>query len=255
MIAKNEKRFCILCSALILSLISIILFTMYLINYFIQSRQENAVYEEIKDSAVIISGNSLENISVTKPVDTTTADRTVDFDYLEDINPAISSWIFIPGTVVDYPVVQGIDNTVYLNHDAYGNTSSSGAIFIDCLNCPYFTDYHTIIYGHNKRDGSMFNILHSYTDPDFADKHSTMGIYMDNGEIHTYQLLCTLTANGYDEKLYTKDTLSNDELITYLLAISDCIYNTDNGHNLVSLSTCISGDSRRVVVFQETLNY
>lgn len=254
MISKTEKRFCILCSILLILLFVISILIVYLFFSSYQSRQERAVYTEKKEIAItVVPDTILEDNNVPFSSEENIPDRKVDFEYLEDYNPLIGSWIYIPDTVIDYPVVQGINNTIYLNYDAYGNESSSGAIFIDCLNNPDFSDYHTIIYGHNKRDGSMFHTLHNYTDTEFAKKHSSMILYMNTGEIHTYQLLCTLTADGYDAKLYTKNTLDNAELFEYLLNKSDYVYGVDNGNNLVSLSTCIKGNSRRVVVFQEIL--
>lgn len=56
-------------------------------------------------------------------------DIPVDFETLQKENPDIYAWITIPGTDIDYPVVQdSTDNTYYLNHAADTSLSDSGAI-------------------------------------------------------------------------------------------------------------------------------
>ena len=235
---------------LIIVLIILIIFVLFsfLISSLMKSASERAVYEQLLDSAICVVPASVECTEISE-----SPAREVDFDYLDEINPVIGSWIYIPGTVIDYPVVQGLDNYVYLERDAYGNESSAGSIFLDCSNSPDYSDFKSILYGHNKRDGSMFACLHDYTNSDFALKHSLLYIYLDSGEILEYEILCTLPANAYDKKIYLPGVLGDDELVSYLLDNSDVVYKDHMGTELLLLSTCIHGDSRRVVVFQRTI--
>ena len=43
-------------------------------------------------------------------------------------------WITMDDTNIDYPIMQGEDNTEYLNKDPYGKFSLSGSIFLDSRN-------------------------------------------------------------------------------------------------------------------------
>lgn len=194
-------------------------------------------YDTIKSEAI----NIIEN-------GTAAEDRTIDFSFLDDKNHVINSWIYIPETNIDYPVVQGIDNEVYLKYDAYGNASVYGAIFINCENNPDFSDYKTIIYGHSMKDGSMFYQLHNYTSEEFAKNHSELYFYLPDGTLLQYNLLCTLKADAYDENVYLNQNVNS---LKYLLEKADHIYGEDNQEDIVLLSTCIRGNSRRVVVFQK----
>lgn len=85
---------------------------------------------------------------------------SVDFNALAQINPDIVGWIYVPGTVINYPVVQTSNNTTYLSRlfDASGN--GSGTIFMDMDDtAPGLVDEQTTIYGHHMNDGSMFKAI------------------------------------------------------------------------------------------------
>lgn len=70
----------------------------------------------------------------------------VDFAALREINPDIVAWIYIEGTKINYPVVQGEDNSYYLKHLFSGEWNGSGCIFLDFRNDVSFADRHSIIY-------------------------------------------------------------------------------------------------------------
>lgn len=81
----------------------------------------------------------------------------VDFDELAAINPDVVGWIYIPGTAVNYPVVQAEDNTTYLYRLFDGRYNTSGTVFLDCDNqAPGGMDEQTSIYGHHMFNGGMF---------------------------------------------------------------------------------------------------
>lgn len=86
------------------------------------------------------------------------------------------AWLDIPNTKIQYPVVQGTDNTYYSQHTIQRKKSAAGAIFMDCNSQADFSGFNTVIYGHNMRDGSMFATLDEYTKQSFMDKHATIHI-------------------------------------------------------------------------------
>ena len=86
---------------------------------------------------------------------------TVDFAVLQQINEDIVAWLRIPG-VLDYPVVQGTDNSYYLHHTFRKEYNIAGSIFLDARNMADFSDSKNIIYGHNMRNGSMFHVLRKF---------------------------------------------------------------------------------------------
>lgn len=94
-----------------------------------------------------------------------------DFEALQAVNGDIVAWLTLPGTGIDYPVVQGEDNSYYLTHLATGEPNESGSIFLDCRAAPDFSDPYSLIYGHHMYSGAMFHPLMGYKDPEFYRQH------------------------------------------------------------------------------------
>lgn len=113
---------------------------------------------------------------------------TVDWDALKAINPDTVGWIYIPGTVVNYPIVQTTNDEKYLTHDFKGSEgwiATFGAIFLSADNSADFSDPNNIIYGHHLNDGSMFACLADFGNPEQFDEHRTVYILTPEGN---YQL-------------------------------------------------------------------
>ena len=139
--------------------------------------------------------------------------ESVNFDALQVINPSAMGWITVPGTDVSYPIAQAHDNDWYLWRTFSGERNASGAIFLDFRNAPDFTDPHSILHGHNMRDGSMFAPLHSWTGDRFFI-HTPDGVL--EFEVFNRQ------AVPADDELYA-------------------LHYTDNEVQVVTLSTCVTG--------------
>ncbi|MBQ3588855.1 MAG: chloride channel protein, partial [Clostridia bacterium] len=95
----------------------------------------------------------------------------LDMQALKTANSDVIGWIYVPGTAIDYPLVQGSDNSKYLNTAWDGTWNKAGAIFMEERNSAEFDDFNTIIYGHNMGNGSMFSDLHLYRDPGFLPEN------------------------------------------------------------------------------------
>lgn len=95
----------------------------------------------------------------------------IDPARLSGINPDYQGWLYAPGTPVDYPVVQGRDNSYYLSHLFDGTVNKAGTLFMDWRNLPGFRDPNTLIYGHHMRIDAMFHRLPEYAEPGYFDAH------------------------------------------------------------------------------------
>lgn len=98
----------------------------------------------------------------------------VDFISLQAKNSDVVGWIYGPGTAINYPVVQGEDNTYYLTHMFNGKENKCGSIFMDCLNGADISSTNSILHGHHMRDGSMFASLTKYESQSYYDTHPVL---------------------------------------------------------------------------------
>ena len=111
----------------------------------------------------------------------------MDFSALRQQNPDVLGWILIPGTRVSYPVVQGTDNSYYLDHTWRGGKNSVGAIFMDYRNSGDLSDFNTIIYGHRMNNRSMFGTLSQYKSRSYWQAHPYVYLTDDSGT-HRYEI-------------------------------------------------------------------
>ena len=59
----------------------------------------------------------------------TEPEEWIDFNYWQNRNADVYAWIRIPGTKIDYPVVQGDEDGYYLSHDIDKESNIYGAIY------------------------------------------------------------------------------------------------------------------------------
>lgn len=119
--------------------------------------------------------------------------ESLSLDTLREVNPDVLGWILIPDTMVNYPILQSEDNDYYLNRTWEGKKNSVGSIFLECSNTPDFTDFNTIVYGHNMRDGSMFAQIREYGNPSFREQHPFIYIRTDAG-VFRYEIFSSYEA-------------------------------------------------------------
>lgn len=125
-------------------------------------------------------------------------DLNINWDALREINPEIVGWILIPGTRINYPVVQTTDNEFYLAHLADKTPSDVGAIFLDYENEQGITGWNNMIYGHNLLDGSMFAGLKRYQDKDYFDAHKKI-VLATPDKTYTLEVVAALVCDDKDE--------------------------------------------------------
>lgn len=173
----------------------------------------------------------------------------VDFDTLSEINPDLYAWLLINDTNIDYPVAQHpTENDFYLNHDMYGDARFAGCLYSMLPNHTDFSDPNTVIYGHNMRNGSMFNTLHYFGDAHFFDTHPYIYVYTAD-KIRVYETFAARTF--YDENLlYYYDFEDQRSFQQFLDDIfnnraMDNIIRSDfpvtTNDRILTLSTCVGG--------------
>ncbi len=143
-----------------------------------------------------------------------TAPIEVDFDALKQVNEDVIGWIYCEGTVIDYPVLQGEDNDLYLHHAYDGAYSVSGSIFVDSGNREGFVDSNTIIYGHHMKNGSMFASLSKWSEQQYYEEHPVMWLLTPERD-YKIELFSGYTTSAYAET-YTMFPEPSAEVDAYL---------------------------------------
>lgn len=94
-----------------------------------------------------------------------------DYRKLLKENPDLVGWIKVPGTKINYPVMQTPKvPQYYLHRDFHKRYSLSGCIFMDAKT-DISRSKNYLIYGHHMQDSTMFGQLVKYSDPSFYKKH------------------------------------------------------------------------------------
>lgn len=180
----------------------------------------------------------------------------VDFESLWAIDPNVFAWIEIPGTNVDYPVVKHpTDDTFYLNHTIEGYRGYPGAIFAYGYTAADFSQFNTILYGHNMASGSMFADLNRYRDGSYLDGRRTVTIYTPEAE-YSYTVFAFVY---YDDRLidsyfdqqdpadrqaFLDSLFDTGSRLTYVL--DDVEVGVDS--HILTLETCHGVSSERTLV-------
>ena len=173
----------------------------------------------------------------------------VDFEKLKQQNADAVAWIYLPDTVINYPVLQHGDNEYYLDHQIDGSVNANGSIFMDYRNASDFSDRNTIIYGHHMRTGNMFGKLVNFKSDSYYQEHDHMFI-MTPQVTYRLDLLCGAVVEP-DDPIYAIDP--TEEALAACMRRSTFQTKLDlpgEEARLVTLSTCSYefADARYIVI-------
>ncbi|TGY95150.1 class B sortase [Petralouisia muris] len=173
-----------------------------------------------------------------------------EYRQLYEQNSDFSGWLSIPGTSIDYPVMQAVPESsdFYLTHNYDGEEDINGSIFLDSRNDYEQQDDNLIVYGHNMKSGMMFGELKNYLDPAFFQEHKTIQfntIY----EKAQYEIIAVCLAKVPAEgeegfRYYDFINAGNEENFNSFLKnmkkmnIMDGDLDASYGDRLLTLSTC-----------------
>lgn len=155
--------------------LSIFIFSAYKVySWYIDNKKIDDISKDvIKDTSVKEKEDSLNTENINPPTDIyddywnyiKLSLLEVDFNELLNKNSDTVGWIQVNGTNINYPVVQTIDNSYYLNHAYDKSLNDAGWIYMDYRNDAVNFNQNTIIYAHSRYNGTMFgslkNILNS----------------------------------------------------------------------------------------------
>lgn len=152
--------------------------------WFFDGFQAQQDYQQVADTSTETTGDGNQ-----------ATDQRINFDELKATNPDTVAWLRVPNTTINYPVVQTTDNATYLSKTFTGGYSLSGTIFLDKGNAADFSSVNSILYGHNRVDGTMFADLDKIYDGSLGNDIKIF-LYLPDGTVRTYRVFSSyVTAN------------------------------------------------------------
>ena len=169
--------------------------------------------------------------------------ESASFADLQAINPDVFAWLTVYGTNIDYPVVQGENNMRYVNTDARGRHSLSGAIFLDSRSGPNFSDFSSIVYGHHMENQVMFGEIALFNDRSYFEARRYGMLYFEGRE-QGLEFFAFVYADAYDTTVFRNQITEPEEQQAYLdMLLQRAIHTRSDvpvtiNDRIVLLSTC-----------------
>lgn len=241
---KKKKRNIIILGTLILVFV---LSVAFIVVYFVKQNNAKDEYDKIKEKAKV---SVEEVVKEPEPEESEEPYKSpIDFEELWKTNEDIYAWIEIPGTDIDYPIAQSAeDDAYYLNHTIEGTEGLPGSIYTEKINSKDFTDFNTVIYGHNMKNGSMFAGLHKYEDKEFLKENPYVYIYLPDKTLK-YQIFAAVVFDDrhimqsfkYDTPEGRQGFLNEIEAVRTMESSYDETVEVGTESNIITLATCIGG--------------
>ena len=183
----------------------------------------------------------------------------VDFDSLHDINPEIYAWIEVPGTNINYAVVQSrTDDLFYNNHGVDKAYFSGGSIYSQRYNSTDFQDSMTVLYGHNRQSQTMFAQLNNFADAEYFAANRDIYIYTPDTVYH-YEIFAAYPHSS-EHLLLCYDFDDPGQFNDYFASLDGTVnanYRRDRfpefGDKVLTLSTCYKQNRQQRYLVQGVL--
>ena len=185
---------------------------------------------------------------------------TVDWGYWLSVNPDIVAWVSVPGTDIDYPVVQARadDPTFYLDHDVYRGWNPYGCPYLDAGCAERGIDSPlALMFAHHMNDGSMFSAFASYSDRGFAEAHNEILLQTPEEKIRLKVIAADVVdSNAEYKRLEFATDREFDSWLGDLLAEADVVLDGDiRAESIKAFCTCSygrwNGHERTIVYARE----
>ena len=245
---KERKRKILMAVCVFLCIISF----GYLGAYYQVSAKSAREFEELSalkkaGAWAVNSGNKKVEVHLTDK-DTPIPDILPEYKKIHQKNQKLIGWVKIDDTIIDYPVMQTVNNEYYLDHNFNQEEDRNGCIFMD-YQCDVIKGCdNMILYGHHMKSGKMFGTLNKYSEESYYEEHPIIQfdtIY----EKGKYQVMYVFRSKVYSEEDVTFkyyqfiNAASEMEFNSYLnemaaLSLYDTGVVASYGDKLLTLSTC-----------------
>ncbi len=224
---------------------------LYILKYFFdvwQTKKQSNLLNELSFTENIT--NNIDNEKQSEIIiGKVKTERMLKLEKLQLENSDIIGWIEIENTNINYPVLQGEDNSYYMNHNYKKQKSANGSIFLDKDYNFDLPSSNLLLYGHNMKNGTMFQHLLKYRDKTFYISHPVIRFTTNNEDVN-YEIISVFESRVYykSEKnvfryYYFINAENEGQYNEYVTnAKNASLYDTGKsakyGEQLLTLSTC-----------------
>lgn len=212
-------------------------------NWYKENNNNKQIAKRISNVVTVVQNDNFEEKEKYK----------IDFNALEEQNDETVAWIKVNNTNVEYPIVKAENNSFYLDHSFDKSYNSAGWIFADYRNNFDGTDKNIVVYGHNRRDGSMFASLKDALSPEWYENDENMDILFDTkNENSTYKIFSIYQIEEEDYYIKTDfdDEIEFQNFIDTIAkrSVKDFEVEVTGEDSILTLSTCANNNKYRVVI-------
>ncbi len=185
--------------------------------------------------------------------------REIDWKGLQERNSDVVGWIYVPGTVIDYPVLwKQADNDYYNRRDIDRNKGSYRGVYMDGDDALDMSSLHILLYGHHMKDQTMFTPVCDFKEEAFFREHDRLYYYTPEHCFILKPISC-LYVDGVAERrrIFFRDRQDFDDYVEWMTYGCDFREIPEGGINqLFTLVTCsyeLGHDSRTLLECCEVL--
>lgn len=232
---KKSKKNVMANILLIIFVALLIISSIEIIKWYKENKNNQKIKEKISEAIIINEEETL-----------------IDFGKLKEINKDTVGWIKVNGTDIEYAIVKTDNNSYYLNNNFENEYNKAGWIFADYKNKLDGTDKNIVIYGHNRKDGSMFSSLKNILKEEwYSNKENRKITFITENEESIYEVFSIYQIKAED--YYITTDFKNGEFLKYIetvinRSIKDFNIEVSKEDNILTLSTCGNDNDYRVVL-------
>ena len=260
---KKKKNTTWIFAILFLVFISIIVFC--LIKIFVWGKDNKDTSKVIDDINNAVNVTLRDDDDNTELINDTNEEKTSDYWYyikfplidvditeLKDKNSDTVGWINVNNTNINYPFVQGKDNSYYLSHSFDKKYNEAGWVFLDYRNSKDLNNKNTILYAHSRLDKTMFGSLSKVLKSSWYNNKDNHIIRLSTESENTLWQIFSVYKIPEESYYITTEFNNDSDYEKFLNVIKNrSIYNfnttLNNNDKVLTLSTCYSDTERTVV--------
>ena len=241
---KKEKKTILITLLNLIFVFGIIIAIIYIAKWYLDNK-ENRELENKLSNAVIIEQENKDK------------EYNINFEELKALNNETIGWLKVKGTNIEYAVVKANNNNYYLNHNFEKKYNIAGWIFADYKNKLNGTDKNIVIYGHNRKDGSMFGTLKNILKEEwYSNEENLMIDFITEKEQVKYQVFSIYKIKNED--YYINTEFKENEFADFIKtlknrSIKDFEIEVTENDSILTLSTCADNNKYRIVLHSKKI--